>query len=86
MLNLKTKSSLKPTRETWTIKRPNSNIRNEGWRRNTNECTKNNFSKIQEVNFSNLKKEMPMNGQEAYQTPNSMDKKINSPEHIIIKH
>lgn len=47
---------------------------------------KNNFSKIQEVNFSNLKKEMPMNGQEAYQTPKSMGKKINSPEHIIIKH
>jgi hypothetical protein len=32
---------------------------------------------IQEI-FPNLKKEMPMNIQEAYRTPNSVDQKINS--------
>jgi hypothetical protein len=36
------------------------------------------FFKIIEENFSNLKKEMPMNIQEAYRTPNSLDQKRNS--------
>jgi hypothetical protein len=31
------------------------------------------FNKIIEENFPNLKKEMPMNIQEAYRTPNKMD-------------
>jgi hypothetical protein len=31
------------------------------------------FNKIIEDNFSNLKKEMPMNIQEAYRTPNRLD-------------
>jgi hypothetical protein len=31
------------------------------------------FNKIIEENFSNLKKEMPMNIQEAYRTPNRLD-------------
>jgi hypothetical protein len=37
------------------------------------------FNKIIEENFPNLKKEMPMNIQEAYRTPNSLDQKKISP-------
>jgi hypothetical protein len=37
------------------------------------------FNKIIEENFPNLKKEMPMNIQEAYRTPNRLDQKRNSP-------
>ena len=33
------------------------------------------FNKIIEGNFPNLKKEMPMNIQEAYRTPNRLDQK-----------
>jgi hypothetical protein len=36
------------------------------------------FNKIMEEDFPNLKKEMPMNIQEAYRTPNRLDQKINS--------
>jgi chromosome segregation ATPase len=36
------------------------------------------FNKIKEENFPNLKKEMPMNIQEAYRTPNRQDQKRNS--------
>ena len=43
------------------------------------------FNKIIEENFPNLKKEMPMNIQEAYRTPNRLDQKRNSSHHIIIK-
>jgi hypothetical protein len=43
------------------------------------------FNKNREENFSNLKKEMPMNIQEDYRTPNRQDKKINSSCHILIK-
>jgi hypothetical protein len=32
-----------------------------------------------------LKKEMPMNIQEAYRTPNRLNQKINSSQHIIIR-
>jgi hypothetical protein len=42
-------------------------------------------NKIIEENFYNLKKEMPMNKQEAYRTPNRLDQKRNSFCHIIIK-
>jgi hypothetical protein len=42
------------------------------------------FNKIR-ANFPNLKKDMPMNIQEAYRTPNSLDQKRNSSLHIIIK-
>jgi hypothetical protein len=38
----------------------------------------NSFNKIKEENFPNLKKEMPMNMQEAYRTPNRLDQKRNS--------
>jgi len=43
------------------------------------------FNKIIEENFLNLKKEMPMNLQEAYRTPNRLDQNRNSSCHIIIK-
>jgi hypothetical protein len=43
------------------------------------------FHKIIEENFPNLKKEMPMNIEEAYRTLNRLDQKRNSSCHIIIK-
>jgi uncharacterized coiled-coil protein SlyX len=47
--------------------------------------TVNIFNKIIEENFPNLKKEMPMNIQEAYRTPNRLYQKRNSSCHLIIK-
>ena len=38
-----------------------------------------------EENFPNLKREMPMNIQEAYRTPNRLDQNRNNSHHIIIK-
>jgi hypothetical protein len=43
------------------------------------------FNKIIEEHFPNLKKEMPMNTQETYRTPNRLDQKRNSSQHIIIR-
>jgi hypothetical protein len=43
------------------------------------------FNKIIEENFPNLKKQMPMNIQEAYRTPKRLIQKRNSSCHIIIK-
>jgi hypothetical protein len=43
------------------------------------------FNKIIEEIFPNLKKEMPMNIQETYRTPNRLDQKKNSSRHIIIR-
>jgi len=43
------------------------------------------FHKIIEENVPNLKKEMPINIQEAYRTPNRLDQKRNSSCHIIVK-
>ena len=43
------------------------------------------FNKIIEENFCNLKKEMRINIQEAYRTPNGLDQKRNFSCHIIIK-
>jgi chromosome segregation ATPase len=43
------------------------------------------FNKIIEENFPYLKKEMPMNIQEAYRTLNRLDQKRNPSCHIIIK-
>jgi len=42
-------------------------------------------NKIIEENFPNLKKEVPINIQEAYRTPNRWDQKRNSSCHIIVK-
>ena len=38
-----------------------------------------------EENFSNLKKEIPINIQKAHRTPNKLDQKINVSCYIIIK-
>jgi len=43
------------------------------------------FNKIIEENFPNIKKEMPINIQEADRTPNRLDQKRNSSHHIIVK-
>ena len=43
------------------------------------------FNKVIEQNFPHLKKEMHMNIQEAYRTPNRLDQKRNSFHHIIVK-
>jgi len=45
------------------------------------------FNKLNSTkeNFLNLKKEMPINIQEAYRTPNRLDQKRNSSCHIIVK-
>ena len=43
------------------------------------------FTKIIEENFPSLKKEILMNIQEAYRTPNRLDQKRNSSQHIIIR-
>jgi hypothetical protein len=43
------------------------------------------FNKIIEENFPNLKKEVPMNRQEAYRIPIVWTRKRNSSHHIIMK-
>jgi hypothetical protein len=43
------------------------------------------FNKIIEENFHDLMKEMPMNIQETYRTPNRLNQKRNSSRHIIIR-
>ena len=43
------------------------------------------FDKIREETFPNVKKEMPMNIQEAYRTRHELDQKRNSSGHIIIR-
>jgi hypothetical protein len=43
------------------------------------------FNKIIEENFPNLKNDMPMNIQDAYRSPNRLDQKRNSSQHIIIR-
>jgi hypothetical protein len=43
------------------------------------------FNRIIEENFPNLMKEMPINIQEAYRTPNRLDQKRNSSCHIVVK-
>jgi hypothetical protein len=47
--------------------------------------TANIFNKIIEENFPKLIKEMPMTIQEANRSPNRLDQKINSSQHIISK-
>jgi hypothetical protein len=43
------------------------------------------FNKIIKENFPKLKKEMPMNIQEAYRTPNRLYQKENCSQNIIIR-
>ena len=47
--------------------------------------TENIFNKIIEENFPNLKKDNPMNIQEACRTPNRLGQEKKTPCHIIIK-
>jgi hypothetical protein len=54
------------------MKRPNLRIINESEESQLQE-TENIFNKILEENVSNLKKEMPINIQEAYRTPIRLD-------------
>ena len=42
-------------------------------------------NKIIKENIPNLKKEMPMNIQEAYRTVNRLEQKRNSSQHIVIR-
>ena len=49
------------------------------------KCQVNIFKKVIEENVPNLKKEMTMNIQEAYRTPNRLEQKRNSSPHIIIR-
>ena len=63
----------KTTRKFATLmKRPNLRIINESEESQLQE-TENIFNKILEENVSNLKKEMPINIQEAYRTPIRLD-------------
>jgi hypothetical protein len=62
-----------------TMRRPN--LRILGIDKNADFQLKgpaNTFNKIIEENFLNLKKDKPMNRQEAYKTPNTLDQKRNS--------
>ena len=43
------------------------------------------FCKTIEEDFPNLKKEIPINIQEAYRTSNRLNQKRNSSHHIIVK-
>jgi Zn-dependent M16 (insulinase) family peptidase len=69
-----------------TIKRPN--LRIIGIEKNE-DCQfkrpENIFNKIIEENFPRVKKQMTINIQEAYRTPNRFEQEINSPCPIIIK-
>jgi hypothetical protein len=49
------------------------------------KCQQISSTRIYKKTFPNLKKEMPMNIQEAYRTPNKLDQKISSSRHIIIR-
>jgi chromosome segregation ATPase len=65
-----------------------TNLRIIGIEENENSQLKepvNIFNKIIKENFPYLKKEMLMNIQEAYRTPNTLDQKRNSSRHIIIR-
>jgi hypothetical protein len=69
-----------------TMRRPN--LRVKGIEESDDSQLKgpvNIFNKIIEENFPNLKKEIPINIQEAYRTPNRLDQKRNLSHHIIVK-
>ena len=69
-----------------TMRRPN--LRIIGIEENKDSQLKgpvNIFNKIIEENFPNLKKEMHINIQEDYRTPQRLDQKGNSSCHIIVK-
>ena len=66
--------------EIWdTMKRPNLRMIGVEGENLQLKGPENIFTKIIEVNFPNLKKDISMKVQEAYRTPNRLDKKIPSP-------
>jgi hypothetical protein len=69
-----------------SIKRPNLRIIGieEGEEIQTKDIY-NLFNKIITDNFPNLQKVMPIQVQEAFMTPNTLDQNRTSPRHIIIK-
>ena len=72
--------------EIWdTIKRPNLRIIRIEREDSQVRGPKNIFNKIIEEKNSNLKKEMPINIQEAQRTPNRLSQKRKSSHHILIK-
>jgi hypothetical protein len=69
-----------------TMRRPNLRIIGiEEWEDSQLKGPVEIINKIIEENLPNLKKEMPMNIQEACRTPNRLDQKRNSSRHILIK-
>jgi len=66
---------------------PGHNEKDNGYRREQRflKGPVNIFNKMIEENFPNLKKEMPMNIQEAYRTPNRVEQKRNSSHHMTVK-
>jgi hypothetical protein len=69
-----------------TIRRPN--LRIIGIKESEDSQLKgsvNIFNKIIEENFPHLKKEMPINIQETYRSPNRLEQKRNSSCHIVVK-
>jgi hypothetical protein len=68
-----------------TMRRPNLRICTEVSKDSQVKGPVNIFNKIIEENFPNRKKEIAMNIQEAYRTPNILDQKRNLSHHIIIK-
>jgi chromosome segregation ATPase len=69
-----------------TTRRPNLQIMRVGENEDFQlKGAENIFKKIIEENFPNLRKEMPMNIQKAYKTPNRLDQKRNYSQHIIIR-
>ena len=69
-----------------TMRRPNLNIIGiEESEYSQLKRPVNMFNKIIKENFTNLKKEIPMNIQEAYRTPNRLDQNRNSSLYKIIK-
>ena len=72
--------------ETWdTVKRPNLRIIGVEEEDLQLKGPENIFTKINEENFPNLKKDIPMKVQEAYRTPSRLDQEKASPCHIILK-
>ena len=55
------------------------------YRKSEDSQLKDIFNKIIEENFPNLKKEMNMNIQKAYRTPNRLDQERHSSRHIVVK-
>jgi hypothetical protein len=69
-----------------TMRRPNLGIKSiEESEDSEIKWPVNIFNKIIKENLPNLKKEMPINIQEAHRTPNRLDQKRNSSCHIIIR-